>query len=139
MTWITHMRSPRALWRDLGPRGFLAFPVILLGTLSSFALAPVIWSLWLITFGVDLAYVALLPWQAWWLLGGAFVSAEAILTLLGFYAVSGRGHRHLLIYVPTMILYWPLGTLAVYKALYELLLAPFYWDKTAHGISAPDQ
>ena len=138
MTWITHMRSPRALWRDLGPRGFLAFQVILLGTLSSFALAPVIWSLWLITFGTDLAYVALLPWQAWWLLGGAFVSAEAILTLLGFYAVSGRGHRHLVIYVPTMILYWPLGTLAVYKALYELLLAPFYWDKTAHGLSAPD-
>jgi Glycosyl transferase family group 2 len=26
-TWLVHMRFPRALWRELGPRGFLAFQI----------------------------------------------------------------------------------------------------------------
>jgi glycosyltransferase XagB len=33
----------------------------------------------------------------------------------------------------TLILYQPLATIAAYKALWELLTRPFYWDKTSHG------
>ena len=29
----------------------------------------------------------------------------------------------------------PLGAIAGYKALYELVLKPFFWDKTMHGLS----
>ena len=32
-----------------------------------------------------------------------------------------------------MALYYPLGVLAAYKALWELVVDPFYWDKTQHG------
>ena len=32
-------------------------------------------------------------------------------------------------------LYWPLQSLAAAKAIYELFTAPFYWDKTEHGVS----
>ena len=32
-TWLVHMRSPRALWRELGPHGFLAFQIMVGGTL----------------------------------------------------------------------------------------------------------
>ena len=35
----------------------------------------------------------------------------------------------------TMPLYFPLGVLAIYKALYEVMVKPFYWDKTQHGHS----
>ena len=31
--------------------------------------------------------------------------------------------------------YAPLGAIAAYKALYELVFKPFFWDKTAHGLS----
>ncbi len=137
MTWITHMRAPRRLWRDLGMKGFLAFQVVLLGTLSTFALAPMIWSLWLISLGVVPFYVHFLPWQAWVVLATGFVVSEIVLLVSGLFAVSGPGHRHLMAWVPTMMFYWPLGTLAVYKALYELLIAPFYWDKTSHGTAQP--
>ena len=133
MTWITHMRAPRRLWRDLGARRFLAFHVLLLGTLSSFALAPMIWSLWLISLGVIPFYVHFLPWTAWSVLATGFVTSEIVLLVGGLFAVSGPAHRHLLPWVATMMFYWPLATLAVYKALYELLVAPFYWDKTSHG------
>ena len=42
-------------------------------------------------------------------------------------------------WVPTLFAYFPLGTLAIYKALWETLTRPFYWDKTQHGHSAPDR
>lgn len=135
MTWITHMRNPAALWRDLGPKGFLTFNVILLGTLSTFLTAPAIWSFWLISFGITPHFVTYLPWQAWTTLGAAFVGSECLLILLGLAATWSKSHRFLMPFVPTMMIYWPLGSLAAVKALYEVLLAPFYWDKTSHGHS----
>jgi cellulose synthase/poly-beta-1,6-N-acetylglucosamine synthase-like glycosyltransferase len=135
MTWITHMRNPRALWRELGAKGFLTFNVILLGTLSSFLLAPAIWSFWLLAFGFEPVFAKLLPDMAWRVLGVSFVASEILQAVLGVVATSGKGHRNLIGWVPTMVFYWPLGTIAAYKAIYELLLAPFYWDKTKHGIS----
>ena len=30
--------------------------------------------------------------------------------------------------------YFPLATVAAVKALYELIAAPFYWEKTQHGL-----
>ncbi len=138
MTWITHMRNPRQLWRDLGPKRFLAFQILLLGTYTNFLFAPVIWSLWLISFGLTPGYASLLPSAAWWMMGSAFVGAEMVLLVTGLFAVSGPRHRHLIPYVITMPLYWPLATLAVFKATAELLVAPFYWDKTRHGhLSTP--
>ena len=53
----------------------------------------------------------------------------------GLIAVRGRAHRHLLLWVPLMPLYFLMGSLAAYKALWELVCAPFYWDKTRHGLS----
>jgi hypothetical protein len=43
--------------------------------------------------------------------------------------------RGLLGWVPTLLLYWPLGAIAAYKAVLELIIAPFFWDKTTHGLS----
>ncbi len=133
ITWGTHMRNPVRLWRDLGPAGFFAFQVLLLGTVTTFLLAPMIWSLWLVMLGGSPPFYGLIaPW-IWQTLAVAFAVSELVLTTLGFYAVSGKAHRHLIFYVPTMILYWPIGTLAVFKGIYELVRSPFYWDKTQHG------
>lgn len=133
MTWITHMQNPAALWRDLGPRRFAAFQVLLLGTVSNFVLAPFVWLLWARVVGFEPAFTRHLPDVVWLVLGGAFVLSEVVALATGLFAVRGRRHRHLLPWVLTMPFYWPLGTLAVAKALYELIARPFYWDKTRHG------
>jgi hypothetical protein len=31
-----------------------------------------------------------------------------------------------------------MGCIAMWKALIELIAAPYYWDKTPHGHSLPD-
>ena len=49
--------------------------------------------------------------------------------------MAGPRHRHLLPWVPTLHFYYPLGAIAAWKAIYELIVVPFYWDKTQHGHS----
>ncbi|SEN63072.1 Glycosyltransferase, catalytic subunit of cellulose synthase and poly-beta-1,6-N-acetylglucosamine synthase [Paracoccus alcaliphilus] len=138
MTWGVHMRNPVALWRDLGPLRFLAFQVQFFGSLSQYLLAPLLWSFWLLAFALPhplSATAAALPGaQAGLTLFALFVSAEILGIIVGMWAVSGAKHRHLLAWVPTMHLYFPLGCVAGWKAIYEVVFKPFYWDKTAHGL-----
>ena len=35
----------------------------------------------------------------------------------------------------SVIGYWVLMTIAAYKALWQLIANPFYWEKTQHGLS----
>ncbi|MGI1662777.1 glycosyltransferase family 2 protein [Palleronia sp. KMU-117] len=139
MTWAVHSRSPRRLLSDLGPWRFFGVQVLLLGTLSQFVLAPVLWSFWLLPLGVPHPLADVLPRGLFLTLGALFLLAEVANVAIGCAAVAGPRHRWLIPWVPTLHLYWPLGAIASYKAMFELISRPFYWDKTAHGISSrPD-
>jgi cellulose synthase/poly-beta-1,6-N-acetylglucosamine synthase-like glycosyltransferase len=138
MTWMTHLGRPRALYRDLGPVGFVIFNVLFLGTMTAFATAPIVLPLWLLTFGVDLRFYTLLSPLFLGVMIAAFVMTELILLLRGYGATNGADHRHLRSFLPTMIFYWPIGCLAAYKAIFELFTRPSFWDKTAHGINDAD-
>ena len=133
VTYLVHMRSPLRLLRDLGPIRFLGVQAFFLGTVAQFLLAPALWLFWLTTFGLPSPLDPILSGPGLVALFGLFLFAEAINTLVGIIAVSARERRFLLPWVLTMPLYFPLGVLAAYKALWELLLDPFFWDKTQHG------
>ncbi len=138
MTYAVHMRRPGTLWRELGPRRFLGVQVLFLGTLSQFVLAPVLWSFWLLTLGLPHP-AATAPALAVGCLVGLFVAGEVAGFATSAVALSGQTHRWLVPWVPTLVLYFPLGAVAMYKALAEIVLAPYYWDKTQHGHSlGPD-
>lgn len=138
MTWGVHMRNPAALHRDLGARRFWALQVQLFASVSQYLLAPVLWSFWLLSLGLPHPARDLLSGTlgetAIAALFGLFILSELLSIAVGLWAVRGRAHRHLLPWVPTLHLYFPLGCLAAWKAIYELVTKPFYWDKTQHGI-----
>lgn len=136
ITWASHMRSPRRLWRDLGPKRFLAVQVMLLGTVSQALLAPVLWTFWALALGLPHPLAGALPGWVMALLAGLFAAAEAVTLAAGFWATRGAGHRHLMKWVPTLHLYVPLASFSAWKALQECVTRPFYWDKTAHGVVA---
>ncbi len=50
-------------------------------------------------------------------------------------AMIRRRSLRLLVWVPTLPVYWTLGAIAAWKAVIEIVLMPYYWDKTQHGIS----
>jgi ABC-type sugar transport system permease subunit len=52
------------------------------------------------------------------------------------YAVRDKQHRHLMAWCFTLPVYFILGAFAAMKAVKEIVLSPFYWDKTQHGVTA---
>ncbi|MBD3787554.1 MAG: glycosyltransferase [Sphingomonadales bacterium] len=134
MTWAVHMRDPVRLWRELGPKRFIGLQILIFGSLSQYLLAPVMWSFWLVMLGLPHPIDALLTQAMHNVVLFLFITTELVNIAVGGWAVRGRQHRHLLKWVPTLHVYFPLGALAGWKAIYEVVTKPFYWDKTVHGV-----
>lgn len=134
VTWAVHMRRPRRLWSDLGAWRFFGFQIIFLGSISQFVLAPLLWSFWLVLFGLPHPVADAMPVWTVWLLASMFFISEISNIAIGAWSCRQEKHRWLTLWVPTMHFYFPLAALASWKGLVELLNQPFYWDKTEHGI-----
>lgn len=134
MTYLTHMRRPLLLWRQIGAWRFLGFQILFLGSLSQALLGPVLWSYWALALvpghpAAGALSGELMPWVM-----GLFLAAELCNITLGLFGLKRSGHKLNAVWVVSMNLYFPLQAFAAYKALWELLHRPFYWDKTSHGL-----
>lgn len=133
MTWLTHMRRPRQLWRDLGPRQFAGFQLLLAGSVIHALLAPVLWSFWLVPLGVAHPAASALGPAAFGVMWKVFLAVEVLTITFGVLGNAQTRHGLSPLWVPTLMFYYPLATFAAWKAAWEMLTQPFYWDKTAHG------
>lgn len=134
MTWFVHMRQPRRLLRDLGWRRFLAVQVLFLGTLTQQMLAPLLWLCWLPLFGLPHPLGSVLPVWALWALGLLFLVSTVAECLIHAWAVRAAGKAWLIRWIPLLMIYYPLATVACWRGLGQIVSRPFYWDKTSHGI-----
>ena len=135
ITWCVHMRKPAQLLKEVGLARFLGIQTLFLATFNQFICAPLLWSFCLTLFGfahpVEITLgTTVLGWLFYF-----FVFAEVLNISIAIKAASRAEHRHLLPWVVTLPLYFILGTFAAYKALYEFVVSPFYWDKTQHGVT----
>ena len=134
-TYLVHMRSPRRLWRELGPKRFLGLQVLMGGLILSSLVHPWFYALlaldlWegrLIGVPHTLAGESLL-WLGVFNLVAGYVSAIA----LGSVAAARRGRLGLAAHAALMPLYWLAISYAAYRALFQLVTAPYYWEKTEH-------
>ncbi|TDL91199.1 glycosyltransferase [Meridianimarinicoccus aquatilis] len=134
MTYVTHMRHPRRLWSDLGPLGFLGFQVMFLASLVQAITAPILWTWWLVAFGLPHPLTGALGFYGLAAITGLLVLAEAVNLTLAAMALRRAGRRWMLPWVLTLNLYYMMTTLAAVKALIEMMYKPFFWDKTEHGV-----
>ena len=134
VTWAVHMRAPRLLWRQIGPRRFFGFQVMFLGSILQSLLAPLLWSFWIMALGLPHPLAAALPPALPGALVTLFLLAEAVNISLGIIALRRSGHRLSPLWAFTLQAYFPLAAFAAYKGLWETLHRPFYWDKTHHGL-----
>lgn len=133
ITWATHMRDPVLLWRQLGTRRFAGFQVLFAGSVIQALMAPLLWSFWLVPFGVYHPVAAALSpllFNALWV---TFIATEILSILFGVAGLARTRHKLSPFLVPSLMFYHPLASLAAYKGAWELLTRPFYWDKTSHG------
>jgi len=136
-TWRVHMRAPRALWRDLGPRGFVAFQLVVGGNVLAALVHPVF---------MAAAIAAAVAGTPAWATDGEAAALAALygLNILTGYAsstvlcsigLSRRGLLRCAWVLLLMPLHWLLLSLAAWRALYQLIVAPSLWEKTEHGLA----
>jgi glycosyltransferase XagB len=135
-TWLVHMRNPIRLWRTLGPTGFLSFQAFVGLPPFTVLLNPILWILTL------LFTVSTLGGTDWTLpepYGSLalfnLVVGNLFLLYFGTIASLKRGYFDLLPSGVLMPAYWVLHSVAAYKALWQLLRNPHFWEKTEHGKS----
>ena len=128
------LRSPRRALRELGWWRFWGVNVVFMATVSQYLLAPLLWSFWLLFLGLWHPFTDVVPGEILLAMGVVFLLGEVLNMSVALIAVRGRKHRFLSVWVPMLHLYFPMGSFAAYKAVWELLWRPFYWDKTAHGL-----
>jgi cellulose synthase/poly-beta-1,6-N-acetylglucosamine synthase-like glycosyltransferase len=134
ITWLTHMRRPRRLWRELGPRGFLGFQVLFLGGITSYLSMPLFWAFWATAIGFDLSFWDGLGPVLLWGAVGSMAFGQLVMLATALVALRDSGRLHMVPWIVTLPVYWPLGAVAAYLAVIEIAVAPFHWHKTEHGL-----
>jgi cellulose synthase/poly-beta-1,6-N-acetylglucosamine synthase-like glycosyltransferase len=127
-TYLTLMRDPADIFRRTGPGGFFALHMTLgAGVASALLHGPL------------MIYIIVLSFARWHslsapdvilVLSGYCVAAFSALTAT---ALSGElSHARAAL---TMPLYWPLSSIAAFRAFFALIFRPHRWAKTIHGVS----
>ena len=135
-TSLVHARRPAALIREIGLRRFMAFALLIAGTPITFlGVIP----LYLVTaVSIFIPEEVLAPYFPVWLLWLTlvnFIIGNSAMVYLSMMGPFKRGTFSLILWAVLNPLYWVLHSLASYKALWQLLFKPHYWEKTEHGLT----
>jgi cellulose synthase/poly-beta-1,6-N-acetylglucosamine synthase-like glycosyltransferase len=134
-TFLVHMRDVRTMYRVLGLRQVCLFMLFVGGTPLMAIVNPVFWTLtvvwfvdkppWMVTlFPAPLYYLGMLAWLAGNFLFSFMCMLEAI-----------EVDDSLFLAAMLTPVYWVMMSVSAYKALFQVIFAPNYWEKTRHGLS----
>lgn len=133
-TWIVHTREPARLYRNMHLRAFVITQLLLTGTFVSALLHPLVLvnavalSIWLTVQSPDPAYMSLIAWIDWLMIGASYLAFGTLCWLATVPEERRRiGWRIVLIPV-----YWMAQSVAAWRALIHLFSRPFEWEKTPH-------
>lgn len=135
-TWIVHMRRPGAIVKHTGWIGLLSVQLFLAGNIFSALINPVLWTLFILWFAFQPAFIAaLFPDPLLSLNFFALIFGNAFFILLMAMAPLKRGRYGLCPAALTAPLYWLYASAAGYKAVWQLIFRPHFWEKTDHLLS----
>ena len=132
------MRHPWRLLREIGLRKFFALQLLIGGTFLSAVVHPFFMLLVLYHASTGELFAAgettehsLRKILALCVLGVGYFGAVA----LGFVGLKRRGMLPIAWVLFTIPLYWLVMSMAAWRALWQLVRAPYHWEKTPHGLA----
>ena len=138
-TALVHLRHPVELVRSTGWRAASGFVLLAgVGPVASLCLPP-LYAMFAVS--VALPPGALAPYLPGWVLWGGLTSLLLGNALLVYVSMIGAVRRRRYRLVAWALLtpgYQLVISVAAYRALWQLLTRPHYWEKTAHGLTAGD-
>lgn len=135
-TSLVHARRPVALIREIGIRRFAAFALLIAGTPLTFLGVIPLYLVTLVSVAVPSGWLS--PYFPVWLLWITllnFIIGNAVMVYLSMMGPFKRGTFDLILWALLNPVYWILHSWASYKALWQLLVKPHYWEKTEHGLT----
>jgi cellulose synthase/poly-beta-1,6-N-acetylglucosamine synthase-like glycosyltransferase len=135
-TYLVHMRNPVKLWKKIGWRGFLGFNFFVGATPITFLVYPILLFIFLAYVVFNLAAIKTL-FPDWVLFISIFnlMVGNILMIYVNMIAVFKRRFYELILFAIANPIYWLMHSAAAYMGLYQLIVKPYYWEKTTHGLS----
>ena len=134
LTALVHSRSPRRTVQRFRPRGLVTLVAVVAGTPLHYLIQSVAFALWATDYpGVSDSQMPYTSTVALLLL---VVGTVSTLTLQSMAAWRSRTTRRAAVFSPLLPIYWTMQWVAAWRALIQLIRAPFAWEKTVHGTGA---
>ena len=135
-SYLVHMRHPIEFIKKSGLKGFLGLQLFIGGTPFTFLANPILWIVF-ITWLLTKSEIIKEFFPDWVMYVSIFnlLFGNGIVIYMNMMSVFRRKLYTLLPFALLNPLYWILHSIAAYKALWQLISNPFYWEKTEHGIS----
>ncbi|WP_295767993.1 glycosyltransferase [uncultured Mucilaginibacter sp.] len=135
-TYLVHMRNPMALIKKIGIKGFLGFNFFVGATPIMFLINPILILIFICYVVFDLGIIRQI-FPDWVLFISIFnlMVGNILMIYVNMMAVFKRRFYELILFAIANPIYWLMHSVAAYKGLYQLIVNPFYWEKTNHGLS----
>jgi cellulose synthase/poly-beta-1,6-N-acetylglucosamine synthase-like glycosyltransferase len=138
-TTLVHLRNPVDLVRRTGWKKAIGFALLVGGTPVSFLCVPPLYVLFAVTMIVGPKQIApFFPGWVLWVSVACLIVGNALMIYVSMMGVFKRKRYRLVLWALLNPLYWLLHSLAAYKALWQLIVKPHYWEKTEHGLTSDD-
>lgn len=134
-TALVHARRPAQLIGEIGLVPFLSFVLLIAGTPATFLSVIPLYLLTAVAVFLPQELREAMPgWLLWVSLVNFSIGNTTViyLSMLGPYK---RGDFTLILWSLLNPLYWILHSIASYKAVWQLITKPHYWEKTEHGLT----
>lgn len=137
-TYLVHTRGLKGFSRNKNFFHYFAFQSIIGGKVLALILNPFMWHL-------TIAYFVFRPYtknfiESLYLTPVFYIGITTLLLGNIFYAyfyfmaLKKKKAWHLAPYALLTPVYWAMMSVAAFHAVYELIVKPFYWNKTVHGL-----
>ncbi|CAI9386373.1 hypothetical protein MICABA_00348 [Microbacterium sp. T2.11-28] len=135
-TALVHARRPGRLIAQVGLRRFFSFALLIAGTPLTFLGVIPFTALLIASFAVPWLDISdAFPPLVLWLCLLNFLIGNGLMVYLNMMGPYKRGSFWLVGWALLNPVYWLLHSAASYKALWQLITKPHYWQKTEHGMS----
>jgi len=134
-TVLVHTRHPVHLVRTVGVRQASGFLLLIAGTPLMFLATPWLYALLVLELLAPDTLGTLPQWLS--VVGLAnLLFGNGVIIYLSLLAGFKRRNYRLTAFALLSPFYWLLHSIASYKAAWQLLTKPFYWEKTQHGLTS---
>ncbi len=136
-TYFVHMRSPWTFIKNHGVHA-LMFQMVVGGKIAFILINPILWivtiSYFILYRYVGEAIESVYPTWVFYMAATSMVFGNFLCMYYYMIGCAKRGQYAIIKYVFLVPFYWLLVSISAIKSVIQLIIKPYYWEKTHHGL-----